>query len=124
MISRLGKFLVVCALVVSTGGHWFVLQSVAWFTMTVNFAHTDSLEDALRKTFDGKHPCRLCKTVEEGRQSEQKQATLQSEIKLEFCWQRSTVTLPQPPSEVHLTIPLSSSLTRVLTPPTPPPKVA
>ena len=64
MLPRLGKWVVVFTLVVSTGGHWFALQSVAWVTMAVNFAQTDSFDVALKKTFDGKHPCRICKTVE------------------------------------------------------------
>jgi len=52
------------------GGHWFVLQSIAWGRMFVTFARHDSLAMALIETFDGRHPCRLCVQIQEGRQQE------------------------------------------------------
>ena len=125
MFLRLGKWLVVLALVVSTGGHWFALQTVAWFTMAVNFAQQDPLDIALKKTFDGKHPCRICKTVEAGRKSEQKQPTLKVEPKLEFCFSRQAVTVPMPSLLTnHLTIFDTSLSSRSEAPPTPPPRPA
>jgi hypothetical protein len=124
VLPRLGKWLVVFALVVSTGGHWFALQSIAWVTMTVNFAQTDPLDVALKKTFDGQHPCRICKTVEQGRKSEQKQATLKVESKFEFLFDRKSVELPVPPTEIHHTAFVVSHFSRTDSPPTPPPRVA
>jgi len=124
VFQRLGKWLVVLTLVVSTGGHWFALQSVAWFTMAVNFSQTDPLDVALKKTFDGKHPCRICKTVEEGRKSAQKQATLKVETKLDFLCARDAVALPEPPAQVHHTVFVASPLSRKDSPPTPPPRAA
>jgi hypothetical protein len=124
VLPRLGKWLVVLALVASTGGQWFVLQSLAWVTMAVSFAQTDRLDVALEKTFNGKHPCRLCKTVEEGRKSEQKQATLKVETKLEFFFDREAVELPEPPEAIHHTFFVVLYFSRTDSPPVPPPRAA
>src|SRR6266576_3215000 len=82
--TRWSKWLVVLALVVVTGGHWALLQSVAWVGMTVRYAKCDSFEVALQKTFDGRHPCKLCKLVKQGKASEQKRDLQKLEAKLDF----------------------------------------
>jgi hypothetical protein len=64
---------VIASLVLSIGGHWAVLQSLAWVGMAVSYSQQEPVADALAKTFDGKHPCRLCKLVREGKTSESKQ---------------------------------------------------
>ena len=93
--------------------------------MAVNFAQTDPLDLALKKTFDGKHPCRICKTVEEGRKSDQKQPTLKVEHKLELCLSREAATLPAPALlAMHLTQFSDSHFSRSEAPPTPPPRLA
>ena len=53
------------------GGHWFALQSVAWVTMVLDNSQEASLGEALEKTFDGKHPCPLCKAVAAGQEEEE-----------------------------------------------------
>jgi hypothetical protein len=64
--------LVVVALCASLGFHWAFLQSVAWVGMMVNFSRQVSLAEAVVKTFDGQHPCPICKLVSEGKKSEKK----------------------------------------------------
>ena len=59
------------ALFVMMGGHWLALQSVAWARMLADFSRTDSFPEAIGKTFDGKHPCKLCLSIREGRQQEE-----------------------------------------------------
>ena len=44
----------------SMGAHVAVLQTFAWAKMAVQFAQHDSLSASLQKTFDGKHPCKMC----------------------------------------------------------------
>ena len=61
----------VVLLSVSLGLHWAALQSVAWTSMLLSRARTGSLTEALQTTFDGKHPCRLCLVVREGRAADQ-----------------------------------------------------
>ena len=72
MLARFGKFIVVVALVTTTGLHWAMLQSVAWTTMLADNLRTQSLTEAVTHTFDGKHPCCLCKAIAAGKKSEQK----------------------------------------------------
>ena len=124
MFLRLGKWLIVCALVFSTGCHWFALQSVAWVTMVVSFAQTESLEVAISKTFDGKNPCRICKTVAEGRESEQKEATIKLETKLDFCVVRTSSLFSVPPLPRQMTAFIGFDSSRTEAPPSPPPKAA
>jgi len=72
MVNRLGHLLLVGSLLAATGGHWAVLQSVAWTTMLAANLSADSLSEAVSKTFDGEHPCELCHKITAGKQSEKK----------------------------------------------------
>jgi len=53
----------VAVLCVSIGLHWITLQSVAWGVMIVTYSQNCPLSEAVAKTFDGKHPCDLCKHI-------------------------------------------------------------
>ncbi|MBL9139853.1 MAG: hypothetical protein JNK85_28540 [Verrucomicrobiales bacterium] len=64
------------------GMHWGVLQSVAWVSMLADRLQTESVSTALRTTFDGKHPCRICLLVREGRNADQSEARLPSKVTL------------------------------------------
>ena len=84
VLVRVGKIFVIVALVVTTGGHWAVLQSVAWTTMLADNLSTHSLSESVARTFDGKYPCPICKAIAAGKKSEKKsEFTLQTQ-KLEF----------------------------------------
>jgi len=61
-----------------------VLQSVAWTTMLADNLRTQSLTEAVTHTFDGEHPCCLCKAIAAGRKSEQKKEFTAPLQKLEF----------------------------------------
>ena len=122
MLARFGKFLVVVALVATTGLHWAVLQSVAWTTMLADNLRTQSLTEAVTRTFDGKHPCCLCKAVAAGRKSEQKREFTAPVQKLEFPPVKANFVLIAP-SHFQLLPPanfFSESLTQK--PLTPPPR--
>lgn len=65
------RLLIFAALMVSIGGQWMALQGVAWLGMAVAYSvESGSVSDGLSKTFDGQHPCALCKAVEKGSQEE------------------------------------------------------
>jgi hypothetical protein len=86
VFKRLGHSLLIVALISATGTHWLVLQSIAWTTMLANNLATAPLVQAVGKTFDGKHPCHLCKQISRGKQTEKK-SDLQVELKkLEFSY--------------------------------------
>lgn len=70
MARRCGTWLMVLALVVATGGHWAVLQGVAWAGMFVRYSQGGTVGEALSKTLDGQHPCKLCRLVRQGRAEE------------------------------------------------------
>jgi hypothetical protein len=81
---RLGNFLMILALLAATGGNWAALQSIAWTTMLAENLQSAPLAEALDKTFDGRHPCPLCKAVAAGEASQQKSAFTLELKKLEF----------------------------------------
>lgn len=119
---RLSKWLVVLALTLSLGAHWALLQSVAWVGMVVTYSQDSTFTEALSKTFDGRHPCKLCKAVQEGKRSEKKQDVIKVESKKEFCF-NSSVSIPCPPSVLTLLSAANdSALSRTETPPVPPPR--
>lgn len=72
------------ALCLSVGLHWGLLQAIAWTGMLVDYSRGATLSEAIHKTFDGQHPCKLCKMVDEGKSSSDSQKLLKTEIKLEF----------------------------------------
>ena len=84
MFARGRKILVVAALVLTTGAHWAALQTVAWTTMLAGNLRTQSVSEAVSKTFDGKHPCCLCKAIAAAKKSEKKSEVVSPELKMEF----------------------------------------
>jgi len=77
---RLGTIM----LILSTGGHWILLQTVAWTGMIVSYSERAPLKEALTYTFDGKHPCCLCKAIAAAKKSERKNEIPLQKQKLEF----------------------------------------
>lgn len=124
MRTKVSQFLVVCTLVCAIGGHWAILQSVAWVGMAISYSQDAPLAEALRKTFDGQHPCKMCKVVQEGKKSEQNQSLQKVEIKLDFWLARAASLLEQPPPFVVLPAGPDQAQSRSDPPPTPPPRLA
>ena len=52
------------------GGHWGVMQVIAWSNMIVDYSAQDGLIEGAKKTFDGEHPCSMCKAIAEGKKQE------------------------------------------------------
>ncbi len=74
------QLLLVTALCLSVGLHWGILQSVAWAGMLVRETQTSTVREAIHATFDGHHPCGLCKFVAQGKQTEHGE-TSETEVK-------------------------------------------
>ena len=72
-------------LMVSMGGHLALLQTFAWGKMMVDFSATSSLTEAVGKTFDGAHPCALCKVVKKTKGEEEKKTVVKAEMKMELA---------------------------------------
>ena len=84
MLARCGKLLVVAALVLTTGLHWAALQTLAWTTMLANNLCEQTFTEAVARTFDGEHPCPLCKAIAAGKKSEKKSEAVAPTLKMEF----------------------------------------
>ena len=104
------------------GGHWTVLQSAAWASMLANNLRACSLPEAVKRTFDGHHPCKLCCQIAAGKKSE-KQAELSLPAKkLEFT-HFQTVFVFVAPAHFRLTGESASSVDSLTyAPPVPPPR--
>jgi hypothetical protein len=124
VLRRIERWAVVSLLVIVIGAHWAVLQAAAWAGMLVNYSQGSTLNEAWTKTFDGKHPCKLCKLVRDGKKSERKREMLKVEVKFEFSLVAGTAWLfpPRPCRQFIATD--SSALARLGAPLTPPPRSA
>jgi len=85
MLRNLGLSLMCLAMFSIAGGHWAVLQTVAWVQMVGEYSKTATMAEALEKTFSGKAPCSLCEQIAEAKQQEEKSpATLKTDKKAEI----------------------------------------
>jgi hypothetical protein len=84
MVGWKRKALLLLMLLALTGGQWAVLQSVAWAGMLASRLRTQRLPDAITTTFDGQHPCPLCKVVQTGRKNESKPEAVIKLPRIEF----------------------------------------
>ena len=97
MFARGGKILVIVALVLTTGLHWAALQTVAWSAMLASHLRSQSMTESMVQTFDGLHPCCLCKAIAAAKQAEKKDAATAPVLKFEFPIYGETV-IPTPPA--------------------------
>ena len=123
MFVRSAKWFVVAALVCVLGGHWAVLQVAAWTGMAITYSQKDSLSTALSKTFDGKHLCKLCKLVRDGKKAEKKSNPKFDTKKLDSFVAGSSLFL-FPPLKPNFTPRNFAFKSRVAAPLSPPPKAA
>ena len=123
-LLRLGQYLLIAALFAACGGHWLVLQSVAWGGMIVEYSHSSPLVTAVQKTFDGQHPCGLCKAIQKSKGSEEGHAAQVIVSKLELFYAPATVLI-HPAREVRWLGALESVFeARAEQPSVPPPRFA
>ena len=120
MLGRAGKFLVIVTLVLTTGLHWAALQTVAWSLMLADNIRTESVGLAVTHTFDGMHPCCLCKAIAKAKKSEQKNEFKISAIRLEFVPFAGKIYLP-PPAPREFASPVNTFFATVTHPPLVPP---
>jgi hypothetical protein len=122
VFKRLGLGLLIAAVLAATGTHWLVLQSVAWTTMLASNLHTTTFTQAVERTFDGRHPCCLCKQIAKSKQSE-KQSDLQVEYKkLEFPYTRFVFVFSSPTFFWKTAALTENAVALSRPPPTPPPR--
>jgi hypothetical protein len=122
VFDRCGKVLVVVALVLTTGLHWAALQTFAWTTMLANNLRTQSVSEAVSNTFDGEHPCCMCKAIAAGKKSEQKSEAVTPTLKMEFPPVAESIVLNPPAQFEELAAPDSFAESLSSKPPLPPPR--
>ena len=130
-LSRLARGLTVMALCLSIGLHWAALQSAAWVGMAVSYSlEKGSLSEGLSDTFDGEHPCPLCRAVQKSADAESKSSKDQAPVK-KLKEAKLTITLvavprfvfsPSEPQDWSTTS--SHATARPERPATPPPELA
>ncbi|MFN0067801.1 MAG: hypothetical protein ACKVYV_09215 [Limisphaerales bacterium] len=127
-MRRAAQWTVAMVLALSLGLHWAVLQTAAWAGMLASYSRQTSFAEAVAWTFDGQHPCRVCKLVEAGRSAggEQPLAPVRT-FKLDPATPASAATEAMVPA----TEPEAGSFpwpavwtARTETPPVPPPRFA
>jgi hypothetical protein len=85
MLRSLGLSLMCLAMFSIAGGHWAVLQTVAWAQMLRDYSKDATVAEAVEKTFSGEAPCSMCKQIASARQEEKKApATVKAEKKAEI----------------------------------------
>ena len=80
------------------------------------------LPQAVQRTFDGKHPCQLCKEIAQGKQSEKKSEFPLGLNKFEFSYSASVFVFTPPGYSWELRFPESFCRTLGHAPPAPPPR--
>src|SRR5580700_7839163 len=121
-MHRVRNTLLILVLLAGTGAHWGALQSVAWTRMLADNLRTVSFTEAVARTFDGQHPCSICKIIASAKKSEKKAEFPQPLTKLEFPPTAPCILLVAPArfQLVSTSNELVESLSQ--TPPTPPPR--
>lgn len=112
---------------ISIGAQWAVLQTAAWVSMAVTYTiKAGSMSEGLSKTFDGKHPCKLCHVVEKGTDSQKqdpKQETAKKKIEL-FANGQVIYIAPSLPAQASPCAVVPSVVVRTAAPPWQPPRCA
>lgn len=122
-MRRLTHLFVLAAFIFSCGGHWYVLQCVAWVNMVREYSQIVPLTEAVTMTFSGKYPCALCQAIAEKKTSEN--AKIFAFEKYDKKFFPPVAGTPVVPSASPLFYASFSShlVTRSEAPPTPPPRL-
>jgi len=96
VFSRLGRGFLIIALSLSIGAHWAALQSVAWASMLIEYSQHASVAKAITQTFDGQHPCTLCKQILAGQRAPKKDGPLVTKAKPDLICATRTIVLLRP----------------------------
>jgi hypothetical protein len=122
VFRKFGHVLMIVAILTATGTHWLAFQSFAWTTMLAENLHTSSLQRALQRTFDGKHPCCLCKEIAKDKQSEKKSDAQLDVKKPDFSHNRFEFVFCAPSRFYEVDAANDSTATLTHPPALPPPK--
>ncbi|MFO1476333.1 MAG: hypothetical protein U1F98_06750 [Verrucomicrobiota bacterium] len=111
------------ALLSTAGGNWTLLQSVAWTGMLADNLRRGSFSEAVERTFDGRHPCKLCRQIDRARRSEKQAPQKAAHVRLEFAHWPVTLVFGSPRDYRKVTDPPLVPAARSESPPVPPPRL-
>ncbi len=115
------------------GGHWGVLQVVAWAQMLRDYSQQSDVITAVKETFDGEHPCSMCLKITKGKNEEQQNQGALPAAKFEMAssWMRplDPSVIPDVGWKVERHVlsfsdPVRLTATGRAAPPLPPPRAA
>lgn len=99
LLRKAGSVLAALAMFSVVGGHWAVLQTVAWTQMLADYARASgSVVTAVEETFDGEHPCELCQRIAAAKKMEERgpeQQAPASAPKIAKAEQKAKALLPE-----------------------------
>jgi hypothetical protein len=102
------------------GGHWGVLQTVAWVKMFAQYVQNYPIGESLAKTLDPSKPCSLCVKIREARENEEQvPAIAAAPLKIEAVCPKISTQTPCPGNKrfVYLVTPAYPWQTRSEQPP-------
>jgi hypothetical protein len=122
VLGFIARGVTIVALCCAIGLQWLTLQSVAWTAMLIDYSKRAPLCQAISQTFDGAHPCSLCRAVNAGKNSEKKSDLQSPTSKIDMiCVSRTTSLLQTFVTIEYAARDFPSSLIR-RSPPVPPPR--
>lgn len=124
VLRKASRLIVILALLANIGGHWALLQSVAWTRMIIERTRADSFTTAVQTTLDGAHPCDLCKRITAGKQHEQQPEKAPLNVKVDLLCERRIIAIAPPSEPVIFPSRLAEGTPRAECPPVPPPRSA
>lgn len=122
------RLFLILVTVFSMGLHCAVVQMVGWMGMTMEYSRNNSLSEALVMTFDGKHPCKLCKFVEKelGNTDDDgpriQGGKTDSKLQPSICWVCGIKSVCRPCSLIAIDKSAVHTRTMRARPPLPPPR--
>jgi hypothetical protein len=94
----IGRIVTIFGLYCTIGLHWFTLQSVAWTSMIIDYSKRGTFCQAIVQTFDGAHPCSLCRVVNKANSTEKKSNLQLLTPKIDMiCTKRAVPVVPPIP---------------------------
>jgi hypothetical protein len=122
VVRCFARLITICALCCAIGLHWVALQSIAWTAMIVDYSKSASLCQAIKQTFDGAHPCSLCRIVHGGKTAEKKSDPQFLTPKIDMICTKRAITLIQACACVDYVAGDFSVFNICESPPVPPPR--
>jgi hypothetical protein len=117
--STIARRLTAIALILLMQGPAMLVQEVAWMKMLVDYTQERGLKRGVIETFDGDHPCKLCKKAAEIRQQEQPQDPAEKQAppakRFRFAWAEMIVSnlLKMPEIAGHdISVPIIACIVR------------